>query len=232
MKSEFVSPLTFTTLGEPKEPPDCLMDKDEAVQREAEHKAASLHNLGWETGAGATVWARSIQDELSRHEAARELHATNAADLGAWERLHGSALLLVVCIDQVLAFERRVRHLTGDAELAQARARFDQAGSDAEDLRDLVAHLDGYAVGEGWRQTGQRMPPLKEPYLATFMYWGDGGGTNLNLGDKRLDLRAAANAAIDLARVVERVRARHLARAEQEANAALRRRAARDQPSN
>jgi hypothetical protein len=34
------------------------MDKDEAVQREAEHKAAALHNLGWETGAGATIWAR------------------------------------------------------------------------------------------------------------------------------------------------------------------------------
>src|SRR5438874_2587719 len=109
MKSAFDSPPTFTTPGEPKEPPHRPVDKDEAAQREAEHKAASLHNLGWEAGAGATIWARSIQDELARHEAARELHAANTADREAWERLHGSALLLVVCIDQVLAFERRVR---------------------------------------------------------------------------------------------------------------------------
>jgi hypothetical protein len=46
----------------------------------------------------------------------------------------------------------------------------------------------------------------------------------LDLGDQRLNLRAAAKAATDLAQVVERVRAKHLVRAEQEANAAGRRR--------
>jgi hypothetical protein len=39
-----------------------------------------------------------------------------------------------------------------------------------------------------------------------------------------LNLRAAANAATDLAQVVERVRLKHLARIEKEANAVLRRR--------
>jgi hypothetical protein len=101
--------------------------------------------------------------------------------------------MLVVAIDQVLAFERRVRRVTGgDLELAQARSRFDAVSRDAETLRDLVAHLDAYAVGEGWRQTGKRMPPLGEQYLATFIYWSDGGGTVLDLGDQRLNLRAAA----------------------------------------
>jgi hypothetical protein len=141
------------------------MDKHEEAQREAEQaegKASALHRLGWETGAGATIWARSIEDELARHEAARKLHAENTADLQAWERLHGSALLLVVAIHQVLAFESRVRSLTGDAELAKARTRFDAVGPDAEELRHLVAHLDAYAVGQGLRQTGKAMPPLAE----------------------------------------------------------------------
>lgn len=80
------------------------------------------------------------------------------------------------------------------------------------------------AVGEGWRQTGRKTPPITKPYLDTFIYWTDGGSTVLNLGNERLDLRRASAAAADLAAVVEQVRARHLALAEQEANAALRRR--------
>jgi hypothetical protein len=201
-----------------------VMDKDEEAQREAEHKAAALHNLGWETGAGATVWARVVQDQLALHESARERFAANAVDLETWERLHGSALAVVVAINQVLSYERSVKGLTGDAELARARDRFDAFVPDAEALRHLISHLDEYAVGRGWRQRGKQTPPITDRYLAPFIYWGNGGGTILNLGDERVNLREAANAAIELAPVVERVRARHLERVEREANEAARRR--------
>ena len=137
--------------------------------------------------------------------------------------MNGTALVLVVAIDQVLAFERRVSSLTNDPELVEARARFDAIAGDTEDLRDFVAHLDAYAVGEGFRQTGKREPPIREKYVSRLIYWGDGGGTNLTLGDKWMNLRTAAPAAIDLAGVVERVRAKHLAIAGREANEALRR---------
>jgi hypothetical protein len=130
-------------------------------------------------------------------------------DLESWERLHATALILVVAIDQVLVFERRVRSLTGDAELAEARARFDASRPDTNALRDLVAHLDAYAVGEGWRQTGKQLPPISEKYLSPLIWWGDGEGTMLNLGKERLNLRTAAAAAIKLAQVVERVRAEY-----------------------
>ena len=130
------------------------MDEHEAAACKAEHKAAALHNVGWQTGAGATIWARAAQDVLAQHESARERFAANTADLETWERLHATALMLAVAIDQVLAFEHRVRRLTGDAELTKARARFDAAFPDATLLRDLVAHLDDYAVGEGERQLG------------------------------------------------------------------------------
>ena len=89
-------------------------------------------------------------------------------------------------------------------------------------LRDIVAHLDSYAVGDGWRQTGQG---CRRSTRST----GDvtrgvtAVGTILDLGGEQPNLRAAANAAIDLARVVERVRAKHPERVGEEANAALRR---------
>ena len=121
------------------------------------------------------------------------------------------------------SFERQVSGLTSDAELAEARERFDSVASDTEALRDLVAHLDEYAVGEGHRQTGKRPPRISEKYLSPLIWWGDGECTMLNLGTEQLNLRTAAAAAIDLAQVVERVRAKHLERAGQEANAALRR---------
>lgn len=200
------------------------MDENETAQHEAENKALALHNVGWETGAGATIWARAARDQLALHETARDRHAANTADLETWEQLHASALMVVVAIHQVLAFEHRVSLLTQDAELGEARARFDRNFPQAKGLRDLVAHLDAYAVGKGHRQTGRRTPPLKEPFLATFIYWTDGGGTILDLGDAQLNLAAATKAANDLAEVVEQVRVRHLERTEQEANAALRRR--------
>jgi hypothetical protein len=133
--------------------------------------------------------------------------------------------MVVFAIDQVQGFERRLRRMTGDAELARARARFDTVCRDAGSLRDLIAHLDEYAVGAGWRQTGRGgSPPISEQNLAAVIWWGDGGGTIINLGDHQLNLRRAADATVELAEVVERVRVRHLDRVEQEANAAARRR--------
>ena len=197
------------------------MDEHEAAQHDAERKAAGLHFIG----LLATIWAQAVQDVLALHESARERYAANAADLESWMRLHGSALMLAVAIDQVRVFERRVCRLTGgDPELAEARARFDHVNPNSKALRDIAAHLDAYAVGEGWRQTEKRKPPLSDQNVDTFLYWPDSGSTMLNLGDTYLELRPAAEAATELATVVERVRARHLARVEREANAAMRRR--------
>ena len=76
------------------------MDEDEAAQREAEHKAAALHNLGWETGAGATVWARAVRDGLAQHEEARARYAAGGTNIPVlerremWERLHATVLML------------------------------------------------------------------------------------------------------------------------------------------
>jgi hypothetical protein len=133
--------------------------------------------------------------------------------------------MLVVAINQVLTFEERVRRITGDSELAQARDRFNRVGSNAEAIRDIATHLDAYAVGEGDRQIGRGrklLPPVTETYVTPFIYWTDGGSTIVKLADEDLNLRAAADAVVTLAETVERVRVKYLKRAEEEANAALR----------
>jgi hypothetical protein len=202
------------------------MQTDESAQHEAEHKAASLHRLGWQEGSGAAIWARVVADELEHHESARETFGLNP-NREAWDRLHGTALMLIVAINQVLTFEERVRGITRDAELAKARARFDGVASRAEAIRDIATHLDAYAVGLGDRQIGRgrkAAPPVGDKYVTPLLYWSNGGGTIIRLADEQLDLRTAANAAVTLSETVERVRMKYLDRAEQEANVALRRR--------
>src|SRR5438045_4173820 len=101
-RSECDSRLRFMTLVKTRRR---RMNEDEALQRDAEHRAAALHRVGWEVGAGATIWARAVQDELTRHEwARRRWEARTSRDHKGWERLFGTALLVILAIDQVLAF--------------------------------------------------------------------------------------------------------------------------------
>jgi hypothetical protein len=201
-----------------------MAETDAEIQRRAEQQASALHHLGWEVGTGAAIWARAVKDVLAAHESERQLAEQGRSDRERWDRLHSTAMLLVIAIDQVLVYEKRVRSLTGDAQLAKARASFDRAFPDAEGLRDLVTHLDEYATGTGLRQRGTHQPRLNEQAVTTFMYWTGDGGTVVNLGDRTIDLRRAARAAVDLAEAVEQARGKGLARAEREANEALRRR--------
>ncbi len=153
-------------------------------------------------------------------------HKVAALHRLGWEE---GALVIVVGIDQVLKFERRVCSLTGDAALARARRDFDVMGPRAVPLRDLVAHLDQYATRAGQRQTGERLPAINDPYLSTFLHWevndaGEESGTILTLADESMNLRAAANAAVKLAAVVEEVRAKYVARAGEDLQRAFERR--------
>jgi hypothetical protein len=204
------------------------MEDAAVAQERAERKAAALHHLGPETGTGAMVWARAVQDELARHEEARDL-IRQGSSRETWERLYATVFLVVFSIHQVLAFEERVRQITGDADLAKARKRFEAVGPNAEALRDLVAHLDDYAVGQGMRQIGKKTPGIADQNLFAEIYWFSDKedrprSTMLTIGGEKLDIGAAASAAVELAEVVERIRSQHVNLAGKEAEAAFRRR--------
>lgn len=78
------------------------------------------------------------ESELERHEAARARLEKDGTPKD-WARFHGSALQLVIAIAQVLAYEARIRSLTGDAELRRARERFNYVARRAEAIRDIAA---------------------------------------------------------------------------------------------
>ena len=153
------------------------MDFADEKQRAAK-QMESLGALSSENGAGVAIWSRVIADELARHVEARDQFNAHKGDHAAWERFNGSALVIVVAVDQVLRFERRVRKLTGDAELSRARKAFTAGvGVAVQAIRDVAIHLDDYAIGEGHRQTGRHGPggrPITGRGIQSLIYWTDG----------------------------------------------------------
>lgn len=196
-------------------------------ERLAREQLANLHALGREAGAGAPIWSRVIADELRRHDDARAQYLTNEARMEDWDRFCGSGLVIAIAIGQVLGLERRVRSLTGDPRLAQARANFDAAVPNAEPLRDLVAHLADYAVGSGLRQTtganARHGAPIAERNVKPLIYWTNTGDSYLVVAGQQLILHRAATAAIALADAIEKARARKVNRAVKRLNDASRR---------
>jgi hypothetical protein len=185
------------------------VDPEEKMAREGE-LAEKLAALSLEHGAGATVWRRVIQDELAHHVEAREHFMAGKGTNETYAQYHGTALVIVVAVDQVLRFEHRVRKLTGDAELQKARRAFDdKVEASANDIRDVAMHLDDYAIGQGNRQTGKQGPPVRERYVRNTVYWTDLNESYLSLGGDQLSVDRTARAAVELAGVVERVRDKH-----------------------
>ena len=188
------------------------MNAAEEQQRAAE-RMNSLGALSPENGAGVTIWRRVIVDELARHVEARDEFIAHKGDHVTWERFNGSALVIVVAVDQVLRFETRVRKLTGDAELARARKAFTaDVGVAAQAIRDVAIHLDDYAIGRGNRQTGRHRPgerPITDRTIQAVLYWTDLGESYLMLGGDQVSVDRTAQAAVELADIVERVRATH-----------------------
>jgi hypothetical protein len=197
------------------------MDPYETMAREGE-TAEKLGALSLENGAGAPVWSQVIQDSLDQHVEARKMIAVPPNHV-AFARFHGTALVIVVAVDQVLRFERRVRQLTGDAELQKARQKFDdEVGTQvANDLRDIVMHLDDYALGQGNRQIGKQGPAVTERHVRNTVYWTDRDESYISLGGDQLSVERTARAAIELAEVIERVRAKGQENAMKRHNAAL-----------
>jgi hypothetical protein len=198
------------------------VDVDDAEAQKAQELLQKLGRLGWRQGLGATLWAHAAQDELARHEEARSKFE-GGTNREWWERFHSSAYLAIVAVHQVLAIEKQVRSLTGDAELQKARHEFEAQGRDAGAIRDLVVHFDAYAVGKGQRQAPGHRRPVVTGELSPLLFWGEEGRSYVSIGNEQVDLHTIVDEAARLAEVVERVVEKHFLRASERVDAVFRR---------
>jgi hypothetical protein len=112
-------------------------------------------------------------------------------------RTVAEALLLLTAIRRLELVAARIAVHTGDEIIAAGLARFRENVPDAKDLRDVLEHLDEYAVGQGHRERtgaqGHWWPRIGH----------DHGRTFATIGELYVDLAAAATAAIELAYTTE-----------------------------
>jgi hypothetical protein len=91
----------------------------------------------------------------------------------------------------------RIADHTGDEAIVAALARFRRDVADARNLRDVLEHLDEYAVGQGHHaRTGAQghwWPRIGHDHDRTFA----------TIGELHVDLDAAATAAVELAHATE-----------------------------
>ena len=81
--------------------------------------AQKLGALGLQEGAGAVVWRQVIEDALAEHVRARD-DIRRPPNHVAYARDHGTALVIVVAVDQVLASSGVSGSLRLGRELATA----------------------------------------------------------------------------------------------------------------
>ena len=133
--------------------------------------------------------------------AARDAFAV--ANIGWAAGRYVEALLLLTAIRRLELVAARIGAHTGDEAIAAALVRFREDGPHAKDLRDVLEHLDEYAVGQG-----------RHPRTGAQVHWWprigqDVGRTFATIGELHVDLDAAAAAALELAHTSEHAWRKH-----------------------
>lgn len=135
-------------------------DVDEAAEREWQRR--------WHLRMGAVAasyWGAVVEMQLRRLERGteahrrRELHPERvtradgfeAAMTGDFGPMQADAYLLIVAVRHLLALADRYAERHSPERVQAARAAFDREAPDAKGIRDVLAHIDAYALGQGRR---------------------------------------------------------------------------------
>ncbi len=154
-------------------------------------------------------WGEVVQMQLSRIERGAEAHRTRgphperrAADDGFAASLshdlgpiQADAYFLLAAVRHILTLADRYAERFDAGRADAALARFDTEAPDAKDLRDVLTHLEDYALGRG-----------KHPRFKAERQWSiqlgldfDRGEFDLRAGTLHVELRRTAHAAVALA---------------------------------
>jgi hypothetical protein len=183
---------------------------------ESSFRYEDLFDIENRPGAGVQLWGKAVEDQIQRVVIAGNRHRQNHApdgvhipegerldhDPDAERRLHTEVYFLALAIRRVLLFHEAISEQISDTRLAQARATFVAAGSQAKDFRDFFEHLDEYLLGSGRAQQDGRVAGRISPILR--LRWGQ-ANVIVDFGGTTLDVTAAGEAACKLAEATRKV---------------------------
>src|SRR4051812_15264010 len=120
--------------------------------------------------------------------------------------IRGDSHFFLVAVGGLLRLARRYRELTGDARVSNGEARFSAAVGDAKDLRDVLEHIEDYAIGEGNLQREGKIPKVNDSLPDVHLADGDPTSEiELVFAGMAVPVKRAAAAAFELARELDAV---------------------------
>jgi hypothetical protein len=155
-------------------------------------------------GAGLKLWGGAVERQLERVKEANyrhRLHHTpnksqHREDADAFSELQSEVYFLSLAIRRVVLFCDALGKQVSDPELHRARNRFRRLAGDSVALRDILEHLDEYLLdrpGKHIKAFAGRVSPV---LISMWEY----DNVFVAVGEGRIDITAAAQEAILLAR--------------------------------
>jgi len=158
--------------------------------------------FSWMEDQASPAWWGSVVSLQGERvgEAQKQLIHAGLQPGEAWDRLRADIFFLFMAIHHVVRYVRHFKELSGDRRLEAAEQRFLEKTPHSKEIRDFLEHLDEYAIGAGrMHQRGQldsrerslqiSIPDTRKPEGELFVW----------LGEWLVPVKAAAQAAIDLA---------------------------------
>jgi hypothetical protein len=149
---------------------------------------------GW-GGSSPRYWAAALelQDErvAATYRAVTEAPRDTAERADAFQRLHIEAHFLLIAIAHMLRLLDVCAEVLDDDQIKRIRDDFRNRAPWIKNFRDVLEHLDEYAVGGGRLRKGGKLPE-RAAMVLTFGPLNRPDEVVVQLGSWRLPLRSAA----------------------------------------
>ena len=160
--------------------------------------------------ASPGFWRQAIARQSERIEVGQQLVLEAFNDgrpvaIEEHQRVMADVHFLLIAVRQILRYLDRLRDLTGDPQLVDADSEVRAAMPHVKDARDILEHLDEYAIGLGRLQlSGQVDVKDPLPKLSYRSSTDSKGELDLRLAERIIPLKATTRATINLSELLTR----------------------------
>jgi hypothetical protein len=173
-----------------------------------------LFTIEQSAGAGLKLWGGAVERQLERVREVNyrhRLHHTpnesqRREDPGALGELQSEVYFLSLAIKRVVLFCDTLEEQVSDPELHRARDRFRQRAGDSVVLRNILEHLDEYLLD----RPGKHIKAFEGRVSPVLVSMWEYDNVFIAIGEGRIDITAAAQEAIALAKAGLAVWERHI----------------------
>jgi hypothetical protein len=173
-----------------------------------------LFTIEQSAGAGLKLWGGAVERQLGRVREVNyrhRLHHTpnesqHREDPDAFSELQSEVYFLSLAIKRVVLFCEALEEQVSDPELHRARDGFRRRAGDSVLLRNILEHLDEYLLD----RPGKHLKAFEGRVSPILISMWEYDNVSVAIGEEQIDITAAAQEAIVLAKAGLAVWERHI----------------------